>query len=998
MKELFGIPTETLLIVLVAGLAIALGALSVLAARHRVLVRLGLRNVGRRGARTALIVVGLMLGTAIIAAALTTGDTMSHTIRGAAIQSLGETDELVSARGADVEAGNELGAATGVRYFDERVADRVAAAVAGSGLVDGVAPAIIEPVAVRDPARRQNEPRVTLFATDPARMKGFGAIASTRGGEVSLADLRPGELYLNEHAARELHARAGDRVLVFAGRSAAPMRVRDVVRYDGAGTSDSGALVPLAAAQRLLGRPGRIGHVLVSNRGGSEAGAALSEAVLRRLTPALAGLGLEADTTKQDAIEAADTAGNAFMAFFTTFGSFSIAAGILLIFLIFVMLAAERRGELGIARAIGTRRGQLVQMFVYEGIAYDVAAALVGALLGAAVAYAMVAGIASALGSAGLDIEYAASLRSLAIAYAIGVLLTLAVVAFSAWRVSRMTVAAALRNLPEPAAPRRRARLLTALAGLALGALLVVSGGSAAQATPLLLGISLVLVSALPLLRLAGVPDRLAYTATGLAIVVLWMLPWSAWEAMFGPLGMDFSTWVVSGLMIVVGTVWTIMFNAGALLSGAARVFGRWRRLAPVLRLSMAYPLTARFRTGMTLAMFTLVVFTLVTGTATSGSFNHAFQDVAAFGGGFDVRASTSAATPIDDMRGALARARGVRAADVRTVASQSLLPVDARQSGSGRAAEAYPLRGLDDAFLARTTFGLGAMARGYGSAREVWTAMLRHPNLAVIDSFVVPRRDQFGFSATSAKFRVSGFFFDDATFAPFAVDLRDPQSGRHTRLTVIGVLEDTAPLEMLGISTSQRSMAAAFPGRARPTIHYFELAPGVDPGREAARLESAFLDKGMQAESIAEVMRDATAASRTFNRIILGFMALGLIVGVAALGVISAREIVERRQQIGVLRAIGFRRGLVQASLLLESSFVALTAIVVGSSLGLLLADNIIRDSRRQPSWDGLTLVVPWASLAIIFAAVYAVAMLATLVPALRASRIRPADALRYQ
>ena len=44
------------------------------------------------------------------------------------------------------------------------------------------------------------------------------------------------------------------------------------------------------------------------------------------------------------------------MSIFTTFGSFSIAAGILLIFLIFVMLAAERRGELGIARAVGTRR------------------------------------------------------------------------------------------------------------------------------------------------------------------------------------------------------------------------------------------------------------------------------------------------------------------------------------------------------------------------------------------------------------------------------------------------------------------------------------------------------------------------------------------------------------------------------------------------------------------------------------------------------------------
>jgi putative ABC transport system permease protein len=998
VNELFGIPLGTLLVVLAGAVATALGVVAVLAARHRVLVRLGVRNVGRRRSRTVLIVVGLMLGTAIIAAALTTGDTMSHTIRSEAIGALGNTDELISARGADVEVGTELGSATAVRYVDESAVARVDAALRGSALVDGVAPAIIEPVAVQDPARRQNEPRVTIFATDPARMRGFGTITGSDGRPAPLTELRPGELYLNEHAARELRARRGDRVLVFAGRSPAAMRVRDVVRYHGGGTTDFGALMPLASAQRLLGKEGTIKHVLVSNRGGAESGAEPSDAVVRRLAPVLAPLGLEADTTKQDAIEAADTAGNAFMAFFTTFGSFSIAAGILLIFLIFVMLAAERRGELGIARAIGTRRGHLVQMFLFEGIAYDLLAALVGALLGAGVAYAMVAVMARAFSSQGFDIQFAVTPRSLVIAYALGVLLTLAVVALSAWRVSRMTVAAALRNLPEPVASTRRRRLVVALGGIGLGLLLALSGGSAGQATPLMLGISLVLIGAVPILRLARVPDRLAFTATGVAVVVLWMLPWSAWEAVFGKLSMDFSTWIVAGLMVVVGVVWTIMYNAEALLAGTARVLGRSRRLAPMLRMAMAYPLAARFRTGVTLAMFTLVVFTLVTGTTSSGSFMHAFNDADAFGGGFDVRASTAAATPIDDMSRTLARARGVRRGDIRTVASQSFLPLDARQVGTARKLEPYPVRGLDDAFLGHTTFGLGAIAHGYGSAHAVWQAMARRPGLAVVDSFVVPRRDNFNFNAAPADFKLTGFFYDDKTFAPIPVEFRDPQTGRRTRVTIIGVLKETAPLEMAGISTSQRTLAAAFPGRARPTIHYFDLAPGADAERTADRLESAFLGNGMQADSIHDVLEDATAASRTFNLIIQGFMALGLIVGVAALGVISARAIVERRQQIGVLRAIGFRRGMVQAALLLESSFVALTAIVVGAGLGLLLAGNIIRDSRQQPSWDNLTLVVPWLNLAIIFAAVYAVALLATLAPSLRAARIRPAEALRYQ
>jgi putative ABC transport system permease protein len=113
---------------------------------------------------------------------------------------------------------------------------------------------------------------------------------------------------------------------------------------------------------------------------------------------------------------------------------------------------------------------------------------------------------------------------------------------------------------------------------------------------------------------------------------------------------------------------------------------------------------------------------------------------------------------------------------------------------------------------------------------------------------------------------------------------------------------------------------------------------------------------------------------------------------------VISARSVVERRQQIGVLRSIGFRRRMVQASFLLESSIMALSAIAVGTVLGLILANNIIHDAQKQPSYDNLSLVVPWLNLGIIFLAVYLVALVATLAPALRASRVYPAEALRYQ
>jgi len=214
----------------------------------------------------------------------------------------------------------------------------------------------------------------------------------------------------------------------------------------------------------------------------------------------------------------------------------------------------------------------------------------------------------------------------------------------------------------------------------------------------------------------------------------------------------------------------------------------------------------------------------------------------------------------------------------------------------------------------------------------------------------------------------------------------------------VVAVSFKTTPQDMTGIFASQRTLASAFGDRVQPTSYLFKLRPGVDPKATATKLESAFLSNGMQADALSKLLHDAVGASLTFDRLIMGFMGLGLIVGVAALGVISARAVVERRQQIGVLRAVGFQRRMVQASFLLESSFIALTSIAIGTALGLAVAYSVIVDSRRAPSWENMPFTVPWVTLAVIFLAVYAVAMLTTLAPARRASRVYPAEAPRYQ
>ena len=124
--------------------------------------------------------------------------------------------------------------------------------------------------------------------------------------------------------------------------------------------------------------------------------------------------------------------------------------------------------------------------------------------------------------------------------------------------------------------------------------------------------------------------------------------------------------------------------------------------------------------------------------------------------------------------------------------------------------------------------------------------------------------------------------------------------------------------------------------------------------------------------------------------------MGLGLLVGVVSLGVVSLRAVVERRQQIGVLRAIGYRRRMVQFSFITESSFVVLMGIAIGLGLGTIISWNIVQDI--QEDFEAIQFSIPWIQISIIIAIAYVFSLATTFMPARQASRIYPAEALRYE
>src|SRR5687767_12857923 len=95
MNEIFGVPMTSIMTVLLVMLAICLVSILWIAIRRTMMFKIGIRNIPRRPAETVLVIVGLMLSTLIIAAALGTGDTIDYSATAATYEGLGEADELV---------------------------------------------------------------------------------------------------------------------------------------------------------------------------------------------------------------------------------------------------------------------------------------------------------------------------------------------------------------------------------------------------------------------------------------------------------------------------------------------------------------------------------------------------------------------------------------------------------------------------------------------------------------------------------------------------------------------------------------------------------------------------------------------------------------------------------------------------------------------------------------------------------------------------------------
>jgi putative ABC transport system permease protein len=393
--------------------------------------------------------------------------------------------------------------------------------------------------------------------------------------------------------------------------------------------------------------------------------------------------------------------------------------------------------------------------------------------------------------------------------------------------------------------------------------------------------------------------------------------------------------------------------------------------------------------------------------------------------------------------------------AGLAAISSATPLPLGIIQPGAQSSRwGVYPASQVDGAFLDGVGLPLVARAAGFASDADVWRAVRKQPGNVVIDVAALNRRDaallgvrqpgrplaaqyigppvaagipglsslealQSGGTATDLSaipFDFAGLFasdgaLNDATLrlqnialgpgsiAPTTIWVADIRGGAATKLTVVGIV-DNARGQRYGLLGSPQTFAPVERGLAPfgNEYYYFKLAQGAQANQQAYALGAALRAHGFETTVIQDVLLDLNGPRVYISRVLVGLVGLTLLVGMAALAVTGSRAVVERRQQIGMLRALGFRRLHVQLLFLIESLLVGVVGTALGLVLGLILCQNIFAVDFFSQFQSGLTLVVPWTEIALICAAALVASLVAALLPAWQAGRVAPADALRYE
>jgi putative ABC transport system permease protein len=333
------------------------------------------RHLGREVGTTLPAVLGVALGVAVFVAIRLANHSAMASFR-ATVDAVAGTANLQLAAGAE---------GLPERLFPE--VRRVPGVLAAAPVVQSVAPVADgrgEALLVLgiDPFSERAFDRYGLSAGDargPAAEEGRAFLSDPRAAAVT------------QSLARRLGLREGSSLPLLAGTRRVPLTVRVVLRSERLEQAMGGnlVLVDIATAQEIFDRYGRLDRIDLQVR------EAERQAVSTRLAPLLppgAQIGRPEGRTRQ-----VEEMIRAFQLNLTAMSCIALLVAAFLILNSVSMSVVRRRREIGVLRALGVTRGQVLRMFMAEAAVCGVLGGALGVALGVGLAHASLSAVSQTI-------------------------------------------------------------------------------------------------------------------------------------------------------------------------------------------------------------------------------------------------------------------------------------------------------------------------------------------------------------------------------------------------------------------------------------------------------------------------------------------------------------------------------------------------------------------------------------------------------------------------
>ncbi len=199
-------------------------------------------------------------------------------------------------------------------------------------------------------------------------------------------------------------------------------------------------------------------------------------------------------------------------------------------------------------------------------------------------------------------------------------------------------------------------------------------------------------------------------------------------------------------------------------------------------------------------------------------------------------------------------------------------------------------------------------------------------------------------------------------------ISVPDEETAEET-LEVVGMFANSVFQGVLVMSES--NFKKVFPQQTG--FQYFLIETPVAAADEvSATLESNLGDYGFDAELVSDRLSNFLAVQNTYLSTFQTLGGLGLLLGTIGLATVMLRNVLERRGELALMRAIGFRQLQVGQLVVYENAFLLLCGLILGSVSALLA---------MAPHLIGSVADVPWKSLLLLLVAVFLVGMVSVVI-----------------